>query len=145
MIQLGDRALCRKVVLAFCVFLDSPFAYVAFINHRATLTARVVCTSPAIQSPYSEPPPLSNSHTKSIFPESIQGQVPDNQEQLLTSKAHWNHSNQPIVSHFPCLRCLCPGKHTKGSYFPVTPSSSQNRCFAQWPCVVWHAPFSWKV
>ena len=33
----------------FCVFLDSEFVYLASINHKAKLTARVVHFPPAIQ------------------------------------------------------------------------------------------------
>ena len=42
--------------------------YLASVNYRASLVAKVIYISHAIQSPYSEPPPLLSIHQATIPP-----------------------------------------------------------------------------
>ena len=52
-----------KTLYSNTVFLGSVFVYLASINYRAKLMAKVVYISCMNQRPYSEPPSLSNSHS----------------------------------------------------------------------------------
>lgn len=126
----------------FCVFLDS--VYLASINHRA----KAVYISPVIQSPCSEPAPLSNTNSSSkYFPwsKSTQSQIPDTYlvAALISPKPlKLFNVADPKLFTLPCFASLAlPVLGTQGRLWSMhSPSSflppDQNWCFPVALCVV---------
>mgnify|MGYP006951388029 CR=1 FL=1 len=75
--------------------------YLASINQKAKLMANVVYMSPATQSPYSEPLPLTFTHQTNIYPVLNQHRA-----RYQTTRNSPKYSASQSKAIYPALPCL---------------------------------------